>query len=60
MTDDLALKADRYVKLGLTGHDSCYAALAKDLKGLWLTFDKKAHEKLKKEKVSLYLADRMP
>ena len=60
MTDDLALKADRFVKLGLTGYDSCYAALAKDLKGLWLTFDQKAHKKLKKEKVSLYLADKMP
>lgn len=57
MTDDLALKADRFVRLGLTGYDACYAALAKDLKGLWLTFDQKAHKKLKKEKVSHYLAD---
>jgi predicted nucleic acid-binding protein len=46
--------------LGLTGYDACYAALAKDLKGLWLTFDHKAHRILEREKVSCLLADSLP
>ena len=33
MTDGLAVKANRFVKKGLTGYDACYAALALDLKG---------------------------
>jgi len=44
----------------LTGHDACYAALAQDLRGLWLTFDKKAHRMIKKVKVSLFLEEEMP
>jgi len=60
MTEELAIKADRFVQLGLTGYDACYAALAEDLKGLWLTFDKKAHRLLEKEKVSFYLESKMP
>jgi predicted nucleic acid-binding protein len=60
MTEDLALKASRFVGLGLTGYDACYAALAKDLKGLWLTFDHKAHRILEREKVSCLLADSLP
>jgi len=44
MTEGLAVEANRFVRLGLTGYDGCYAALARDLKGLWLTFDKKAHD----------------
>ena len=48
------------IKLGLTGYDACYAALAKDLSGLWLTFDKRAHRMIKKVKVSLFLEEEMP
>lgn len=60
MTQGLAVKANRFVKLGLTGYDGCYAALAKDLKGLWLTFDKKAHDLIRKEQVSSFIENRMP
>lgn len=60
MTERLAVKANRFVKLGLTGYDACYAALARDLKGQWLTFDKKAHELIQEEKVSFCLYDKMP
>jgi len=60
MTEKLALKASHFVRLGLTGYDACYAALAKDLKGLWLTFDEKAHRILEREKVSCLLADSLP
>jgi predicted nucleic acid-binding protein len=60
MTENLAVKANRFVKSGLTGYDACYAALAKDLRGLWLTFDEKAHRLLQREKVSCLLTEKMP
>jgi len=60
MTKSLALKANGFVKLGLTGCDACYAALAKDLKGTWLTFDKQAYSLIIKEKVSFCLDVKMP
>jgi predicted nucleic acid-binding protein len=60
MTESLAIKANRFVKLGLTGYDACYAALARDLKGRWLTFDKKAHELVHEENVSFCLDEKMP
>lgn len=60
MTENLAIKANHFVKLGLTGHDACYAALARDLKGNWLTFDEKAHRLIQKERISCLLEDGMP
>jgi len=60
MTLDLALKADKFVRLGVTGYDACYAALAKDMKGLWLTFDDKAHRMIQKERVSCLLTEKFP
>ncbi len=60
MTDELAVKANRFVKKGLTGYDACYAALALDLKGRWLTFDKKAHKLINNDKISCLLSDGLP
>ena len=60
MTEELAIKANRYVRLGLTGYDACYAALAQDIKGIWLTFDQKAHRLIEKDHVSCFLGKRMP
>ena len=60
MTDNLAVQSNHFVKLGLTGYDACYAALARDLKGKWITFDKKAHRSIQKEKISCLLEDGMP
>ena len=60
MTKRLAVKANYFAELGLTGYDACYAALAQDLSGIWLTFDKKAHRLIKKEKTSCFIGDRMP
>ena len=60
MTERLAVKANYFVELGLTGYDACYAALARDLGATWLTFDKKAHRLIKKEKISCFIEDRMP
>jgi len=60
MTEELAVKANRFVKKGLTGYDACYAALALDLKGCWLTFDKKAHKLIEKDKISCLLSEGLP
>ncbi len=60
MTEELAVKANRFVKKGLTGYDSCYAALALDLKGCWLTFDKKAHKLIEKDEISCLLWEGLP
>jgi len=60
MTEKLAIGADRFTKLGLSGYDACYAALALVLKGIWLTFDKKAHTAIRKEKISFLLDKNMP
>ena len=60
MTEELAVKANRFIKKGLTGYDACYAALALDLKGCWLTFDKKAHKRVETEKMSCLLSERLP
>lgn len=60
MTEALAIKANRFVKKGLTGYDACYAALAQDLKGYWLTFDKHAHRLIKDEGISCLLSEGLP
>jgi predicted nucleic acid-binding protein len=60
MTETVAVKANRFVKLGLTGYDACYAALAQDLKGVWLTYDKRAHELIRDQKISCLLEEKLP
>jgi predicted nucleic acid-binding protein len=60
MTEKLAGKAYDFVELGLTGYDACYAALALDLRGLWLTFDEKAHALIQKENISWFLDEELP
>ena len=54
------LGKNSFVNLRLTGYDACYAALDRDLKGMWLTFDEQAHGLLKKEKTSFFLEEGMP
>ena len=60
MTEKLAVAADRYTKMGLSGYDACYAALARDFKGIWLTFDEKAHRMIQKENLSCFIDENMP
>jgi predicted nucleic acid-binding protein len=60
MTEKLAIKADRYIKMGLSGYDACYAALASDLNGVWLTFDGSAHRLIQKEQISCLLDKDLP
>jgi len=60
MTESLAVKANTFINLGLTGYEACYAALAMDLKGIWLTFDAQAHSLIRKKKISWFLEKEMP
>jgi len=60
MTASLAANAEQFVKMGLTGYDACYAALAKEIKGIWLTFDEKAHRLITKQNISCYLEAGLP
>ena len=58
MTKSLAISAEPFIKKGLTGYDACYAALAKQLRGRWITFDKKAHRCIEKLRISFLLGGR--
>ncbi len=60
MTETLAQQGAIFVKKGLTGYDACYAALAWELKGTWLTFDNKAHRCIVKEHTSHLLGKKLP
>jgi len=60
MTDTLAQHAAGFVGLGLTGYDACYAALALELQGCWLTFDEKAHRTIAGKGVSCNLSVGLP
>jgi predicted nucleic acid-binding protein len=60
MTESLARRASVFTDKGLTGYDACYAALARELNGKWLTFDEKAHKRIEKARVSHSLANNMP
>ena len=60
MTETLGARAAALLGHGLTGYDACYAALARDLGGAWLTFDRKAHARISAEGVSCCLAEGLP
>ena len=60
MTEKLVEGAAVFIKRGLTGYDACYAALARDINGIWITFDEKAHKRLAGENVSHDLSIQMP
>ncbi len=46
MTPQLAEETAHFQKLGLSGYDGAYAALAKSLKGRWITADRKAYARV--------------
>jgi len=60
MTEKLVRETVFFLERGLTGYDACYAALARELGGLWLTFDRQAHGILRGEKISHDLSDGLP
>jgi predicted nucleic acid-binding protein len=59
-TESLAAQAEFFLAKGLTGYDACYAALARELGGIWLTFDSKAHKKIQNQKLSHLLSAGLP
>lgn len=46
LTHELLVAVLRFQRLGLSGYDAAYVALAEDLKGKWLTFDARAHAQI--------------
>lgn len=60
MTATLAADAEYFIKKGLTGYDACYAALAKEVRGIWLTFDQKAHRLIVGQNISCDLENGLP
>ncbi len=60
MTAALAEQSCRFLAAGLTGYDACYAGLAAELGAQWITFDRRAHDLIRKEKVSVYLGAGLP
>jgi predicted nucleic acid-binding protein len=60
MTESLAIQAEPFLLQGLTGNDSCYAALACELGGVWLTYDGKAHRRIQKQNISHLLSRGLP
>lgn len=60
MTRELAGQAEPFVKLGLTAYDACYVALARELGGLWLTYDERAHRQLRRQRVSHLMTEGLP
>jgi predicted nucleic acid-binding protein len=60
MTDNVVSRAGPYVTAGLTGYDACYAALAEELGAVWLTFDSRAHARIREKAVSADIAEGLP
>lgn len=56
MTADLYQELRPLQSLGLSGYDAAYVALAKLVKGKWITFDAKAHAKIARFSLSRLLA----
>ena len=53
ITEALVDKSAKKKKKGLTGYDACYAALAEELEGTWLTFDTKAVQKVRSMNIAV-------
>ncbi len=60
MTSALAAQSGRFLSKGLTGYDACYAGLAAELGAQWITFDRRAHDLIAQEKVSVDLGAGLP
>jgi len=60
MTESLARQAEPFLSQGLTGCDACYPALARELQGCWLTYDRRAHKRIRRLGVSHLLSDGLP
>ena len=55
VTVELTRAIRRFQKLGLSGYDSAYVALAEYCGGIWLTADTKAHRTVEQLRLSMLL-----
>ncbi len=60
MTENIFRRADRFIRMGLTGYDAAYVAMAEELNGQWLTFDSKAHALIHDLNFSIDLSEGLP
>jgi predicted nucleic acid-binding protein len=60
LTEVLIERSGTYYRSGLTGYDACYAALAEELQGTWITFDTRAVNKLKDQNLAVDLFSSLP
>ena len=60
MTENIFRRADRFIRMGLTGYDAAYVAMAEELNGQWLTFDSKAHALIRDLNMSIDLTEGLP
>ena len=56
MSTEMCSGIGYFQSLGLSGYDAAYVTLAKEVKGIWLTFDGKAHKKIASLKLSRCLS----
>lgn len=55
MTPELAAYIRSFQKMGLSGYDAAFVAVARMVKGTWVTFDRKAHKRVASLKLSRLL-----
>ena len=55
LTPDILKITHKFQELGLSGYDSAYVALAEYINGVWITYDKEAHKKIARYKLSRLL-----
>ncbi len=60
MTETLARGCAPFVASGLTAYDAAYASLARELGGVWLTFDREAHRAIAAAGLSCDLHESLP
>lgn len=60
LTEGIAQRAARLAGLGLTGYDAAYVALAEELGARWLTFDARAHARIRSTGLSVDLNEGLP
>jgi predicted nucleic acid-binding protein len=56
LSPELLTEMRHFQRQGITGYDAAYIGLAKLLNGQWLTFDKKAHQKIARHNLSRLLS----
>jgi predicted nucleic acid-binding protein len=55
LTPGVVERIPHFMGKGLTGYDAAYAAVAQEMKGIWLTFDSRAHHRIAGEGLSVDL-----